>query len=520
MHHKPGDIIEGRAWKTFIFGILWERAQLSTPVPSVATLTASFRDPAGSILHHRDRILRIVNQVGVADLTAFLESEAGKGLLEKGRVVSTRALGRADAQALLNDEEVRQLFDSRGGQMVLEHDRIEFPSYPYEWPPEMLHAAATLTLELSRTLLADGLGLKDATPYNVLFRGPDPVFIDVLSFERREAGDATWLPYAQFVRTFLLPLLANRSFGLGLDQILTTRRDGIEPEEFYRWVRPLQRLKPPFFGLVTMPTLLGAKHKQDDQSIYRKKLLSDPEKAKFILDSLLSGLQRTLRRLEPAKGKTSVWSDYMTTNNNYTAQHFEAKQRFVRQALEEHGSRAVLDVGCNTGHFSALAARAGARVVALDYDPVVLGQVWRAARAERLNILPLAVNITRPSPGVGWCNVECTPFLDRARGKFDAVLMLAVIHHMLVTERVPLADILDLAAELTTDLLIVEFIAPEDSMFQRLVRGREELHRDLTAEVFEKLCTQHFEIVRQQQVANAARRLYLLRKRRDAYAKP
>ena len=206
----------------------------------------------------------------------------------------------------------------------------------------------------------------------------------------------------------------------------------------------------------------------------------------------------------------------MTANNNYTPEHFGAKERFVQQVLAEHGSRAVLDVGCNTGHFSAIAARAGARVVALDYDPVVLGHVWRAARAEKLNILPLAVNLTRPTPGVGWRNRECAPFLDRARGKFDAVLMLAVIHHMLVTERVPLADILDLAAELTTNLLIVEFIAPQDSMFQRLVRGREELHKDLTPEVFETLSTRHFEVVRRQQVENTARTLYLLRKRRSA----
>src|SRR5205085_7617271 len=132
-------------------------------------------------------------------------------------------------------------FDSRGSQLVLEHERIEFASYPYEWTAEMLHAAAALTLELAQALMDDGLGLKDATPYNILFRGPEPVFIDVLSFERREEGDATWLPYAQFVRTFVLPLLANRKLGLGLDQILTTRRDGLEPEEVYRWAGPLQR---------------------------------------------------------------------------------------------------------------------------------------------------------------------------------------------------------------------------------------------------------------------------------------
>jgi SAM-dependent methyltransferase len=433
--------------------------------------------------------------------------------MASGTVVPTRRLDDNGCRELLADPAVRELYEARGGQMILEHERVDFPSYPYEWNPEMLHAAGMLTLDLAQALHADGLGLKDGTPYNVLFRGPEPVFIDVLSFERREAGDATWLPYAQFVRTFLLPLLANQAYGLGLDQILTTRRDGLEPEEVYRWSKFSQRLRPPFFSLVSMPTWLGGKHKQDDHSIYRKKLMSDPEKARYILDHMLNGLRRTLQRLKPAAGKSSVWSDYMTTNNNYTADHFDAKQRFVGEALQEFPAKRVLDVGCNTGHFSAIAARSGAKVVGLDYDPVVLGDVWRNARAQKLEILPLAVNVTRPSPGTGWRNEECSSFLDRARGKFDAVLMLAVIHHMLVTERVPLADIIDLAAELTTNILVIEFVAPDDTMFQRLTRGREELHQDLTPAVFEAQCGRHFEIVRVQHVEGSTRWLYLLKKR-------
>ena len=486
---------------------------MSQPAPPTQPITASFRDPAGSLFHYQGRILRIVNGIGAADLEAFLASQAGQKLMAAGTVVPTRALDPAECRELLADSGVRELYDARGGQMILEHERVDFPSFPYEWTAEMLHAAALLTLDLAQALLPDGLGLKDGTPYNVLFRGPEPVFIDVLSFERRQPGDATWLPYAQFVRTFLLPLLANQAYGLGLDQTLTTRRDGLEPEEVYRWSKPSQRLRAPFFSLVSMPTWLGGRHKQDDDSIYRKKLMGDPEKARYILDHLLNGLRRTLRRLKPGEGKSSVWSDYMAANNNYTTDHFQAKQRFVGEALAEFAARSVLDVGSNTGHFSAIAARNGAKVVALDYDPVVLGTVWRQARAEKLEILPLAVNLTRPSPGTGWRNRECSSFLDRARGKFDAVLMLAVIHHMLVTERVPLADILDLAAELTTNLLVIEFIAPDDSMFQRLTRGREELHKDLTPELFETLCVRHFEIVRQQHVEGTSRRLYLLRKK-------
>jgi len=204
---------------------------LSPSAPPTPPITASFRDPAGSLFHYQGRILRIVNALGAADLEAFLASPSGRQLMASGAVVPTRALSPAECRELLADPDVRQLYEARDGQIVLEHERVDFPSFPYEWTPGMLHAAATLTLDLAQALLADGLGLKDGTPYNILFRGPEPVFIDVLSFERREEGDATWLPYAQFVRTFLLPLLANQAYGLGLDQILTTGATGSNPRK-------------------------------------------------------------------------------------------------------------------------------------------------------------------------------------------------------------------------------------------------------------------------------------------------
>jgi SAM-dependent methyltransferase len=481
----------------------------STDEPPQSSPAASFRDPAGAVFAFEGRIFRVVNAAGVDDLTAFLNSPSAQAAVRSGTVVRSDLL----SGEILERPSIRALFEHSSGRLLLEHERIAFPSFPYEWPPEMLYAAGELTLDLAQALLAGGLGIKDGTPYNILFRGPDPVFIDVLSFERRQPGDPTWLPYAQFVRTFLLPLLANKHFGLGLDQILTTRRDGLEPEEIYRWSRPLQRLKPPFLSLVSMPAWLGGKHDQDDQSIYRKKTLDDPEKARFILNALFNGLRRSLRKVAPRAGQISAWTDYMASNNNYSADHFAAKQRFVTEALAEFAPQRVLDVGCNTGHFSALAAKSGAAVVAIDYDPVVAGSVWRNARAEKLNILPLVVNLTRPTPSTGWRNREWPSFLDRARGAFDGVLMLAVIHHMLVTERVPLAEIMEVAAELTTKILIVEFISPEDSMFRRLTRGRDELHKDLTAGLFEACCRRHFDIVRVQHVENSTRWLYLLKKR-------
>jgi SAM-dependent methyltransferase len=471
----------------------------------------SFRDPSGSLVALEGRILRVVARAGVADLTAFLNAKPARKFLESGRVVGTRILEQAEVGALLSDAAFGAAYQALEAALVLEHERIWFPSYPYEWPPEMLHLAAQLTLELARELLACGIGIKDGTPYNVLFRGASPVFVDVLSFERRDPDDPTWLPHAQFVRTFLLPLAANQLFGISLGQLLTTRRDGLEPDEVYRWLGPLRRIRPPFLSLVSIPCWLAARHDQDDTAIYRKRSAGNPEKARFILETLLGGLNRTLERLRPKAGRRSTWSDYRAANN-YSAAAFASKEAFVREALAEFAPKRVLDVGSNTGYFSVLAARAGAQVVAIDSDPAVAGDVWRAARADGLDILPLTVNLTRPTPGTGWRNRECPGFLERARGAFDGVLMLAVVHHMLVTERVPLAEILALAAELTTGIAIVEFIGPEDSMFRRLVRGREELHKGLNEEAFEAACRRHFDILRSRPIEGAHRRLYLLRR--------
>jgi SAM-dependent methyltransferase len=223
-------------------------------------------------------------------------------------------------------------------------------------------------------------------------------------------------------------------------------------------------------------------------------------------------MRRKLAATAPRAGRTSTWSDYMD-KNDYSQDYFPLKQAFVSATMREERPERVLDVGCNTGHFSAIAARAGASVVAIDYDPVVVGEVWRQANAENLDILPLVVNLARPTPSIGWRNTECASFLDRARGQFDAVLMLGVIHHLLVSERIPLAEVISLAAELTTNALVIEFVAPKDPMFRRLTRGHDHLYTHLTKEVFEETCCRYFDLVRSERLDQTSRWLYLMKKK-------
>lgn len=470
---------------------------LSDPT-GAGVVSASFRDPAGRVLRSAGRILRVVKPDSAAELEAFLTTRAAREALDHGKLVRSARIPFEKTVAL-------QLT----GEVLFEHERIPFASYPHEWPSEMLAAAGALTLELFQSALQEGFGLKDATPYNILFRGPQPVFVDVLSFERRQALDATWMAYSQFVRTFLLPLVAHRHFGLAPADVFAGQRDGLDPGTLYQWAGFWKRLTPPFLGLVTAPRWLAGRATAKS---YHSKPAPSPEQARFILDHLVRSCERQLKKVAP-RANESVWSGYLDHKSLYSPAQLEVKEQFVREALELAGPRTVLDIGANEGRFSLLAAQKGASVVAIDSDPAVVGTTWRKARGQNLDVLPLVLDFTRPTPAIGWRNQECDSFLDRARGHFDMVMMLAVLHHMLVTERVPLDEILKLTSELTRNYVLIEFVAPEDPMFQRIVRGRETLYSNLTFEGFEAAAAVHFELIKRLKIEGVHRCLYLFRSR-------
>jgi len=477
---------------------------------------SSFRDPAGRVIVAGGRVIRRISHTYRDEFEAFLASAVVRQCIETGQIVSYRILDRSEACELAARYELTESGDLAQGDLVLEHEPVSFRSFPYEWPPEMLEAAGRLTLDLAENLLADGLGFKDATPYNVLFRGAEPVFIDVLSIERRDSHDPLWLPYAQFVRTFLLPLVLNQRFGIPVESLLLGRRDGIEPDEAYRICGPLAKLRPPIFTLVTLPVWLGSRQRNGE--IYRKRRVPEAEQASFIIRRIIGGLRRQLGRLK-VSGKDSRWSNYVEVRESYTAQQLEQKAQFIDDALSKCRPQRVLDAGCNTGRFSLQAARAGASVVAIDSDPVVVGRVWRQAYADRHDILPLVVDLARPTPAVGWQNAECPAFLDRARGAFDMVFFLALLHHLLISEGIPLLEIISLVAELTTDYAVIEYVGPADPMFQSLLRGREALYGQISTGAFETVVRTQFHIVRSEQLTGSFRHLYLLRKRSDSDAR-
>jgi SAM-dependent methyltransferase len=433
----------------------------------------TFRDPAGSLFFDETKVLRQVRPGFVAEAESFLGSAPARRWIESGRMVSTIVAGR-----------------DTDGSLLLEHERIEYPTYPWEWTPGQWAAAGELTLDLCEEALSAGLILKDATPLNILFRNADPVFVDVLSFDRRKPGNPIWLAYGQFVRTFLLPLAANRYLGWPLAASIE-RRDGYEPADLYPHLTLRRRWTAPLRSLVTLPHLLERRANASAAAGTTPVRQQPPEIATQVLGATLKRLRRTLRALTPPP-RTSRWSDYTTTASHYSAEDHARKAAFVERALAQAAPQSVLDVGGNTGHYSRIAARAGARVVAWDTDVQAADANWREAHARHEAILPMVANIARPTPAVGWQNSESLSLLERSEGAFDCVMMLGIIHHMLLIDQIPLPAIFDLVRRLTTRSAVIEWVPATDSQFLQLCRGRQEIYGHLDESAFFAAADQHF----------------------------
>ena len=467
-------------------------------------MIGSFRDPEGYCLVRRDEVLRFVRPDAAERVLALLASDFFKRLEQSHRVPRTEVL---DASPHVPGASANE---GGAGSLRLRHEVVPFVTYPHEWCPAMFHAAGNFTLDLQLKALREGYTLKDATPFNVLFVGARPIFVDVLSFSNREEGSYAWIAYAQFIRCFLLPLILFREQGVGPHEAFWPRRDGLEPDEVYSRLSFASRMKPLALQHVSLPTWLGHRKAQTAPRAARR---FDESRALLVSQMLVQSLKNGFCRLKP-DARASRWSNY-TEESNYDRTTFAAKEHFLAEALAATNPKSVLDVGCNTGHFSRMAARSGAFVVSIDTDLAVLDSLFQTARAEGLAITPLRVDMARPSPALGWRNTETASFLERAEERFDMVLLLAVLHHLAITDGIPLPELFELFARIATRTVVAEFVPPTDSMFQRLIANKEHLIPKLSRNAFEKAFAPWFESIAVQPAPEGGRILYHLLKRAE-----
>lgn len=450
-------------------------------------IAGSFRDPSGFLFHRDGVLLRQVEVVYREAYDALLGSGLYADLVTAGLLVEHQEVS------------VDQAFSS-GAYRVLRPELVRFISYPYAWCFSQLKDAALATLAIQRRAIAHGMILKDASAYNIQFHEGRPVLIDTLSFEPYCEGEP-WVAYRQFCQHFLAPLLLMSRRDVRLAGLLRVHIDGIPLD--------LASVLLPRRDWLRFSTLLHVH--LHARSIRRHANTSRSELSRHQRPMSRTGLLGLVDNLESAvrslrwKPEGTEWAEY-ESDHNYGENGLEEKRRIVREMLSAIAPATVWDLGANAGAFSRIAGEMCAQVVAFDVDPATVERNYLEARgAGEKNLLPLLMDLTNPSPGIGWAHEERMSLASR--GPADAVLALALVHHLAITNNVPLDAIAAFFASIGR-ALIVEFVPKTDPQLQRLLVSRRDIFEKYHRAGFESAFRRHFDIVTAQPVVGTERILY------------
>jgi hypothetical protein len=450
-------------------------------------LSASFRDPSGFLFSRNGILYRQINRAYAEDYARLMDSGLYERLVKAGLLIPHVETEQAGVGA------------KREAFKVIQPERVPFISYPYEWSFSQLKDAALATLSIHKRALKAGMSLKDASAYNIQFVRGKAALIDTLSFEIYKEGEP-WVAYRQFCQHFLAPLALMSYRDVRLSQLLRVYIDGV-PLDLASELLPG---KTKFnFGLLTHIHIhAGAQKRYSDKVVEPRKGAMSQQ----AMIGLIESLESTVKKLTWKPAGTE-WGDYYD-NTNYSDESFEHKKQLVREWTGEKKPAMVWDLGGNTGVFSREAATSGAQVVSFDIDPAAVEQNYRTVKANKeQNLLPLVLDLTNPSPAIGWDNSERDSFGER--GPADMALALAVIHHLAISNNVPLPQLADFFAA-RAKWMVIEFVPKSDSQVKKLLASRKDIFPTYTREGFEAAFSARFKIHKSESVRGSERILYLL----------
>ncbi len=451
-------------------------------------LGSSFRDPSGFLFSRAGNLYRQVNQAYRADYDRLMASGLYQELVKSGQMVPHQEVDvPAEAPEL--------------AYKLIQPERLPFISYPYEWSFSQLKDAALATLAIQKAALEKGMSLKDASAYNIQFHHGRPTLIDTLSFEAYLEGQP-WTAYRQFCQHFLAPLALMAYVDVRLSQLLRTYIDGV-PLDLASKLLP-RRTKMNLSLATHIHLHAATQQRYSDRAVSQADLKRRMSKIAFL--GLIDNLETSVRRLSWKPAGTE-WGDYYT-DTNYSPAALEHKKQIVAGFLDRIQPGTLWDLGANTGLFSRLASDRGIYTLAFDIDPAAVELDYRACQQSgEKNLVPLVMDFTNPSPSIGWRNSERDSLVER--GPAEAAMALALVHHLAISNNVPLP----LLARFFKDIahwLIVEFVPKTDSQVQRLLATREDIFPDYTFSGFERAFGEIYQVVESADVKDSQRRIYLM----------
>ena len=488
--------------------------------PNQRKVSSSFRDRLGFIFELNGQIFRQINKKGIQNYRLLQKTGLYKVLTDSGFLV------RHSYSKKLSLE-----FD----EIILKPQRLPLITYPYEWTLGQLKEAALLTLKIQKLALEYGISLKDASAYNIQFLEGKPIFIDITSFEKYKEGHP-WVSYRQFCEHFISPLslLAKKDLRLGtlqskfLDGIpldltvsLLPFRSFLNKEILFHVyfhflfmknkANKQPRPKSPWFSRNSSNSLFTAllqprvKSAWFSQSLNKVLTQKPMGLSKNSLILIIDSLEKLVKSFEPPKN-ISFWKKYYDFSN-YSVEAFSFKKKEVEKMVKKIHPKVLLDIGANTGVFSKIASKHSGLVVSTDYDPVVIEENFNSLDGlQKRNILPLVIDVTNPSSGIGWKNMERTPFFERIDA--DCVMALAILHHLVISNNLNFKLIADFFKKTTKKYLIIEYVDTLDSQIKDLFEQRG-VREDYNIDNFEKHFSKGFKLLKKVRLKNTYRYLYL-----------
>jgi ribosomal protein L11 methylase PrmA len=448
----------------------------------------SFRDPSGYVAHEGGRILRVLREDGFGAFERLKSSGLLAELVAQKRLVPTDVALQPSLADLASH--------------VLEHEPINFISYPYEWPFELLKRAALFHLDLHLSVLESGFTLTDASAYNVQFVGNKPIFIDPLSLVPYSEGQL-WFGQRQFHEQFLNPLLLTSLSKIPFNAWYRGAIEGVSSQDLASVLRTRHKLSWRVWSEVLLPVWLQKSARKNPAKVavaaQRKLPLSGFRFMLRNLRSWIAGLR------DPFGTESTTWRNYVA-ENSYLPEDEKRKQAFVSDFTRRFRPRTVWDLGCNTGLYSETALRAGAQyVVGFDSDHGALNLAVQRSLQADLKFLPLHMDACNPSPSQGWHQKERAGLSSRS--KPNAILALALEHHIAIGRNVPLPLLLDWMIGLA-DSGVLEFVPKTDPVIQRMLSTRQDIFDQYSQAEFESELTKRAAVERREVVSSSGRTLY------------
>jgi len=406
------------------------------PLDEVDFHAHSYGDPDGRLFSWNGELYRGISQVK----TPLFQDLFRKGIFQK----------LIDQGILINSEPVALKLEGYG--MVVRHRRIPFVSYPYEWCAVMFRDAALAYLDWVEKLGGLGFTLRDTHPWNVLFDGCRPVYVDLTSIKPLP-DNSPYINADKFYRYYIYPLLLMSGGQERMVRYLLPDYEGISAVDVARLTQKSPRLRSQ-----SLTRRLASTLERGMPGICRARVKSALSSARGFFEKDLQKYRSPFDSLQKLKEEItniplpvapdrqihpSLRSSWLTT------------QIELEKIIMELSPCSILTIGKELRELTELTGRHGIAWVCFDENSNYIGRLYDRARERKLPLLPLVIDFTDPTPSRGLASHLSIAAAERLQ--CDLVIALGLVRQTVAERRLRFDQIVHGVAQFSRRWLMIDF---------------------------------------------------------------